>query len=92
MTRTAWPSHVAVSSACVATSPRRRGRAQVLPLPEEDGRERAPTIRKYRIVQAEIALAAGFADQSHFSKIFKRRMGITPPRSASISAPSGNRP
>jgi AraC family transcriptional regulator len=26
----------------------------------------------------EIALAAGFADQSHFSKIFKRRMGISP--------------
>jgi AraC family transcriptional regulator len=26
----------------------------------------------------EIALAAGFADQSHFSKIFKRRMGMTP--------------
>jgi AraC family transcriptional regulator len=27
---------------------------------------------------AEIALAAGFADQSHFGKIFKRRMGVTP--------------
>src|SRR5262249_58739901 len=26
----------------------------------------------------EIALAAGFADQSHFSKVFKRRMGMTP--------------
>ena len=26
----------------------------------------------------EIALAAGFADQSHFSKSFKRLMGLTP--------------
>jgi AraC-like DNA-binding protein len=26
----------------------------------------------------EIALAAGFADQSHFIKTFKRRMGMTP--------------
>jgi AraC family transcriptional regulator len=26
----------------------------------------------------EIALAAGFVDQSHFGKIFKRRMGMTP--------------
>jgi AraC family transcriptional regulator len=26
----------------------------------------------------EIALTAGFSDQSHFSRIFKRRMGVTP--------------
>ncbi|MCA1626263.1 MAG: AraC family transcriptional regulator [Acidobacteria bacterium] len=26
----------------------------------------------------EIAMAAGFSDQSHFSRIFKRQMGITP--------------
>lgn len=27
---------------------------------------------------AEIALAAGFADQSHLTRLFKRRMGLTP--------------
>jgi AraC family transcriptional regulator len=27
---------------------------------------------------AEIALAAGFADQSHFTRVFKRHLGITP--------------
>jgi AraC family transcriptional regulator len=27
---------------------------------------------------ADIALAAGFADQSHFSRLFKRRTGLTP--------------
>lgn len=27
---------------------------------------------------AEIALAAGFADQSHFTRVFKTRMGVTP--------------
>jgi AraC family transcriptional regulator len=27
---------------------------------------------------AEIALAAGFSDQSHFSRVFKRQMGISP--------------
>jgi AraC family transcriptional regulator len=26
----------------------------------------------------EVALAAGFSDQSHFTKIFKRQMGMTP--------------
>jgi AraC family transcriptional regulator len=26
----------------------------------------------------EIALAAGFADQSHFVRVFKRHLGITP--------------
>jgi AraC family transcriptional regulator len=29
---------------------------------------------------AEIALACGFSDQSHFSMMFKRHMGITPSR------------
>jgi AraC family transcriptional regulator len=27
---------------------------------------------------AEIALAAGFADQSHFSNVFRRRTGVSP--------------
>ena len=27
---------------------------------------------------AEIALAAGFADQSHFSNVFRRRVGMSP--------------
>ncbi|MBA3496775.1 MAG: helix-turn-helix domain-containing protein [Gemmatimonadales bacterium] len=27
---------------------------------------------------AEIALAAGFADQSHFSNLFRREMGVSP--------------
>jgi AraC family transcriptional regulator len=27
---------------------------------------------------AEIALAAGFADQSHFSNVFRRRTGMSP--------------
>ena len=27
---------------------------------------------------AEIALAAGFADQSHFARVFKRHLGMTP--------------
>jgi AraC family transcriptional regulator len=27
---------------------------------------------------AEIALAAGFADQSHFTKTFRRSRGLTP--------------
>jgi AraC family transcriptional regulator len=47
-------------------------------------------IRRLRVEQAsrelvtsdvplvEIALAAGFADQSHFSKVFKRLAGMTP--------------
>jgi AraC family transcriptional regulator len=29
---------------------------------------------------AEIALAAGFADQSHFTRVFRRKTGITPAR------------
>jgi AraC family transcriptional regulator len=29
---------------------------------------------------AEIALAAGFADQSHFSNVFRRRTGMSPSR------------
>jgi AraC family transcriptional regulator len=29
---------------------------------------------------AEIALAAGFADQSHFTRVFRRRTGVTPAR------------
>jgi AraC family transcriptional regulator len=27
---------------------------------------------------AEIAIAAGFSDQSHFSNVFRRRTGISP--------------
>jgi AraC family transcriptional regulator len=27
---------------------------------------------------AAIAQAAGFADQSHFTRVFRRRMGLTP--------------
>jgi AraC family transcriptional regulator len=31
-----------------------------------------------RATLAEIALAAGFADQSHFTRVFKRHLGVTP--------------
>jgi AraC-like DNA-binding protein len=27
---------------------------------------------------AEVALTSGFADQSHFSRVFKRQVGMTP--------------
>jgi AraC family transcriptional regulator len=36
---------------------------------------------------ATIALAAGFADQSHFSKAFKRRTGMTPAEFRKTSSP-----
>ncbi|WP_323183165.1 helix-turn-helix domain-containing protein [Paraburkholderia sp. CNPSo 3076] len=31
-----------------------------------------------RLSLAAIAEAAGFADQSHFTRVFRRRMGLTP--------------
>lgn len=35
-------------------------------------------LSRSRLSLAEIALAAGFSHQAHFSRIFKRRMGVTP--------------
>jgi AraC family transcriptional regulator len=40
--------------------------------------ERACRLLRGNAPVAEIALAAGFADQSHFSAVFKRHMGMTP--------------
>jgi AraC family transcriptional regulator len=36
---------------------------------------------------AQIALSAGFSDQSHFSRIFKRQMGISPAEYRAIFQP-----
>ena len=41
---------------------------------------------------AEIALAAGFADQSHFTKTFKRLTGMTPSRYETTFARAADRP
>ena len=41
---------------------------------------RARDLLKKRLPLAEIALAAGFADQPHFSKVFKQITGTTPGR------------
>lgn len=38
-----------------------------------------------RATLLEIAIAAGFSDQSHFSRIFKREMGITPTEYRSLN-------
>ncbi len=35
---------------------------------------------------AEIAMICGFADQSHFSAVFKREVGLTPSRFRNVSA------
>jgi AraC family transcriptional regulator len=37
-------------------------------------------LRTSRLPLAEIALANGFADQSHFSNLFRRKVGLTPSR------------
>lgn len=37
---------------------------------------------------AEVALSAGFADQSHFTKSFRRHLGVTPLRYRASTAPS----
>jgi AraC-like DNA-binding protein len=36
---------------------------------------------------SEVAVAAGFADQSHMSRLFKRTYGLTPGRWAMALAP-----
>jgi AraC-like DNA-binding protein len=35
---------------------------------------------------SEIALLCGFADQSHFSAVFKREVGVTPSRFRDMSS------
>ena len=52
-----------------------RGRVPA-PAPDRAGRRPAGVGRREPL--AEIALAAGFADQSHFSNVFRRRTGMSP--------------
>ena len=40
---------------------------------------------------ADIALDAGFADQAHFTRMFKAAYGLTPGRYAALSARERNR-
>jgi len=44
-------------------------------------------LRTSRASLAEIALANGFADQSHFSNVFRRTVGLTPSRYRRLIAP-----
>jgi AraC family transcriptional regulator len=37
-------------------------------------------LRDSRSSLSEIALSAGFADQSHFTRVFRRATGLTPAR------------
>jgi AraC family transcriptional regulator len=45
-------------------------------------------LRSTRTPLAEIAVANGFADQSHFSNLFRRRVGLTPSRYRRLVASS----
>ena len=45
-------------------------------------------LRGPEITQAEIALELGFADQSHFSRVFHRLTGMTPKAWQTIAAVS----
>ncbi len=40
--------------------------------------DRAKTLLRQGVPSAEVALASGFSDQSHFTNVFKRFIGITP--------------
>src|SRR5262249_25689139 len=40
---------------------------------------------------AELALAAGFADQAHFTRMFRQAVGVTPGRHARLRAPGSAR-
>lgn len=40
--------------------------------------DRAKTLLRQGIPSAEVALSSGFSDQSHFTNVFKRFIGITP--------------
>jgi AraC-like DNA-binding protein len=40
----------------------------------------------------EVALETGFADQAHFSRLFKATFGITPARYRALSVPERSRP
>jgi AraC family transcriptional regulator len=40
---------------------------------------------------AQVALAAGFSDQSHFTKVFRRRMGTTPAAFRKLQRPRRSR-
>jgi AraC-like DNA-binding protein len=39
---------------------------------------------------SEVALAAGFADQAHFTRMFKAAFGLTPARYGALSAQDGD--
>lgn len=43
-------------------------------------RNAARLLRSSKLPICEVALASGFADQSHFSRVFRRHFGVTPAR------------
>ena len=45
---------------------------------------RARKLLEQNVPQIEVALQTGFADQSHFSRFFKRLIGVTPRQYADI--------